>query len=329
MKLFGKVLMVLAFVLSIALAGLIYVYLKDQQKPVAEIPRVQVLVSKAMIPARTKIDESQLTWVAVEKASVPDGVALKLDEVVGLYSKDALYPNEPIRLERLVKNPDEELSMRLLPGFRAISIELTQAAGVSNLVKVGDFVDFLLFLPELKDGDRVLRPNIEKLVFQNFEVLAIEQNLFRKDSVEDKAAPQPSMFTVTLAVPVNQLEKLALAEDVGEFKMVLRPLEQDFIYPTKGAIWEELLLNDSAQMKDLFPAYDVETTKNTPLVLAGNEQIEKYIYYTVKPGDTLRSISAQFFGSEARYLLLKQINAIEDENMILTGTGIRVPVFKK
>lgn len=271
MKVLGKVLMILAFILSLVLAGLIYVYLKDQQKPVQQIERVSVLVALETIPARTKIDESQLTWLSLEKSSVADGVALKLEDAVGLYSKDALYPNEPIRLERLVQDPKGELSMRLNPGFRAMSIEMTQESGVSNLVKVGDFVDFLIFLPELLESERVVRPTIEKMVFQNLEILAIGHELYRTDSSEVKAADaQPERYTVTLAVPIDQVEKLALAEDIGQLKMVLRPLEPDKIYPSTGAIWQELLLNDAAQMKDFFPSYDIESNDSAPLNTPGN-----------------------------------------------------------
>jgi pilus assembly protein CpaB len=330
MKFFGKVLMVLAFILSLLLAGLIYVYLKDQQKPVQQIERADVLVARETIPARTKISESQLTWISLEKSSVADGVALKLEDAVGLYSKDALYPNEPIRLERLVQDPKGELSMRIQPGYRAMSIEMTQEAGVSNLVKVGDFVDILIFLPELKEKEQVIRPTIEKMVFQNFEVLAVGQELYRQSAGKDVAADaQPPRYTVTFAVPVDQTEKLALAEDIGQLKMALRPLEPDIIYPSKGAIWQELLLNDAAEMKNFFPSYDVETSSSVPLANNGDLEIEKYIYYTAKPGDTLKSISVQHFGSEERYLLLKQINNITDDTTVLEGMAIKIPVLKK
>lgn len=330
MKLLGKVLMILAFILSLVLAGLIYVYLKDQQKPVQQIERVDVLVALETIPARTKIDESQLTWLSLEKSSVADGVALKLEDAVGLYSKDALYPNEPIRLERLVQDPKGELSMRINPGYRAMSMEMTQEAGVSNFVKVGDFVDFLIFLPELYEEDVMVRPTIEKMVFQNLEILAIGHDLYRADSKDGKESDaQPDRYTITLAVPIDQIEKLALAEDIGQLKMVLRPLEPDIIYPTKGAIWQELFLNESAEMKDFFPSFDVESTTSSPLNIAVEGEIEKYIYYTAKSGDTLKSISVQYFGSEEKYLLLKQINNITNENASLEGTAIKIPVFKK
>lgn len=329
MKLLGKVLILFAFILSVALAGLIYVYLKDQEKPEQVIEKVEVLVVRETIEPRKKILEEQLTWVALTKDAVPDGIALKLEDVVGLYSKDTLYANEPIRLERLVQDPNVELTMRLKPGFRAMSIGMTLESGVSNLVKVGDYVDFLVFLPEIRDSNRIVRPNIEKMIYQNIEVLAIGRQLLRESQSGSEDDVQSDRYQVTLAVPVNDVEGLALAEDIGELKMVLRPLEQDFIYPTNGAIWEDLMLNDSYQIKDFFPSYDVDVAENSSLTLESGEIIEKYIYYTVKPGDTLRKISTDFFGDDARYLLLKEINGIEDENFILTGTGIKIPVFKQ
>lgn len=58
-----------------------------------------------------------------------------------------------------------------------------------------------------------------------------------------------------------------------------------------------------------------------------NKKEEKYIYYTVKKGDTLRNISKAFYGYPENYMMLKKINNIKDENVIVPGMVIKIPVL--
>jgi pilus assembly protein CpaB len=200
---------------------------------------------------------------------------------------------------------------------------------VANLIKPGDFVDLMVYLPAISDTNRIARPNITKLIMQKIEILAIDKNVFRTEqsdnNVEEVSAP--ASILVTLSIPVFDIEKLFLAEQEGILKLALRPIEDNNIYVTDGAVWEELFVNDQGQIKDLFPQYDVLPASDTQIVTEGFTYT-RYIYYTIQPGDTLRSISYDFYGTEDNYRLLQRVNNIEDVNLIISGTGIRVPVLE-
>jgi pilus assembly protein CpaB len=49
----------------------------------------------------------------------------------------------------------------------------------------------------------------------------------------------------------------------------------------------------------------------------------------VQPGDTLKKISTQFYGDESKYNLIKDANNIKDENLILAGEVIKIPILQE
>jgi nucleoid-associated protein YgaU len=61
----------------------------------------------------------------------------------------------------------------------------------------------------------------------------------------------------------------------------------------------------------------------------GDNSNEKYVYYKVQQGDTLRKISTYFYGDPLKYVLIKQANGISEENVIKTGINIKIPVLVK
>ena len=225
----------------------------------------------------------------------------------------------------MINKLDNELSLKIKGNNRAISININGSTGVSDLIKQGDFVDIILFLSEEKDGQKIIRPDLTKILLQNIQVLAIDKALNREGT---QRVVIPTNYLITLSVPISAAEKLTLAEEIGQLKLVLRPLQPDYIYKTDGATWQKLLLDDLNNMPNLFPEYKTKAAEAKKVSL-GNYKFEKYVYYTVKQGDTLQKISRAFYGDPKNYLLIKQVNGIEEQNLIKSGTGIKIPVLEK
>jgi pilus assembly protein CpaB len=229
----------------------------------------------------------------------------------------------------LINELDNELSLKIEGNNRAISINVNGSTGVSDLVKQGDFVDVIVYLAEKKEGQKTVRPDMSKILLQNIQVLAVDKALYREDA---QRVAVPTNYLITLSVPIFDIEKLVLAEDIGELKLVLRPLNPDYIHKTEGANWQELILDDSKEMKNLFPEYKTKVTEAAKAVEEkkvnlGDYKYEKYVYYKVKQGDTLRKISTAFYGDPQKYDLIKQANGIGDQNLIKAGTNIKIPVL--
>lgn len=329
MKKSNKGIFVMAFLLALLGAIALFVYLRSLEPPkVAEIETTGIVVALTDITARTQITAEMLQIVQVPVQGLIGTPYKTTEEIVGKFAKENIYINQTIHSEVIIDDISDELSLKITGNNRAVTINVNELTGVNGLVKPGDFVDIILFLPQIEENNRI-RPDIAKLFLQNVEVLAVNKRLNRDSpEIPTGETPESPSYFVTLSVPIMDVEMLILAKDIGFVELALRPLEGDFLYVTEGAIWQELLLNDMNQMKDMAPEYGVIGTEPEQ-VQAGEFIYDKYIYYVVEYGDTLKSISLSFYGNENLFTLLQQVNRIDDVNMILTGTGIKIPVLKE
>lgn len=324
MRQFRKILLVVAVLFSLILSATVYLYLEkqDANEPLAD-EIFTVYVAAVEIPERTLIVEDMLKRINVKDKVLYQDAVSEPKDIVGKYTKETIFEGETFKARRLMADLTDEISLKLNETFRALSLSVTQGTGVSDLVKVGDWIDIIVTLPELKEGERVVRPNISKIVLQHLEVIAVNRLRTRDETYNAEIVPS---YTLTLSIPVFQVEQFVLAQSIGTLQVALRPYDSDTLYQTKGAIWEDLLVDDFGRMKDLFPQYDIENVKDQTTVPMS---IEQYKYYTVKYGDTLRSIAMTFYGDENKYKILQEVNQIEDETMISPGMALKIPVLEK
>jgi pilus assembly protein CpaB len=325
MKNTGKRLILISFILAVISSLVIFMYLKPSKATDIAVVEKTILVATETIAERTLIDKKMVKEIQVPESEIFKDYIVDSSNIVGKYTKDVILKDEGFHKDKLINSLDNELSLKIEGNNRGVSINVNGSTGVSDLVKQGDFVDVIVFLTEKKEGEKILRPDLSTILLQNIQVLAIDKKLTRDG---EKRIEVPSSYLVTLSVPIFDIEKLTLAEDIGKLKLVLRPLKPDYIHKTEGATWEQLILNDSKEMKNFFPEYNTKSPEESKDNTAG-VNYEKYVYYVIKTGDTLRKISEDFYGDPAKYALLKQINGIWNENLIKTGTGIKIPVLEK
>ncbi|BEP27721.1 Flp pilus assembly protein CpaB [Helicovermis profundi] len=319
----GKKIFLVSIILALITSGIGFYYINSLSnvKPVVK-EKITIVVATNKIDAMTKITEDMVKNIEVTKENFYGEYISKKADVIGKYTNVEIFKNEKLINEKLTSDINNTLSYKVKGSNRAISLFMNGNSGVSDLLKPGDRVDLVLFLPELRESERIVRPNMSKLLMQNIEILSIDKNFLNSDSSREEI---PKNFLVTLSIPSFDLEKLVLAKNIGVINLALRPLKGDFIYDTDGAVWQELILDDLYKMKDLFPQYKIKSIKGNEI--EGENKYDKYIYYTIKYGDTLRSIAKDFYGDESKYILIKQVNRIDDEDKINSGTGIKIPVI--
>lgn len=333
MKKLRRRLFILAIIFALLASTGVYMYLRSLDTTVDQVEEETfiVLIATQDIPARIKIDENMIREIEVTYNPETESFYNKREDIIGKYVLTKIYAESRFHKDSIDETLDSDLSLKISGNMRAVSLGISGESGVANLIKPGDFVDVVVFLPELSGQDVIARPDIVKMLLQNIEVLAVDQDLTQEEEsqLDDVATESKSdqYYIATLAVPVFEVEKLILAKDIGMIDLVLRPLEGDFAYVTEGVIWQELLIDDFDRLKDMFPNYEVNSVGE--VIVDPNEvKYDKYIYYTVEYGDTLREISMLFYGTEENYILLQQVNNIDDENIISAGMGIRVPVLE-
>lgn len=325
-----RLLLLVSIIFAILSSISIYFYLDSLTKEnEVKVEMYKILVASENIVARTIITEEQIIEIEIPFESNSTQFFNKKEEIIGMYTKNDIDKDSQFNKSSLIVNQAEEISLKISGNMRAVSVGISGNSGIANLIKPGDRVDVVVYLPELRENQILIRPDIVKILLQNIEVLAVDQNLAaeKKEITDEEIIDSKKLYIASLAVSIYDVETLILAKGIGMIDLVLRPIEGDYIYQTEGVIWQELLLDDFNNIKDMFPNYEVNIVGE--LYIDPNEIVyEKYVYYTVKHGDTLREISLLFYNTEELYLLLKQVNNIIDENIITAGMGIKVPILE-
>lgn len=329
MKSTAQKLIVISFVLALIAAVTVSLYLKSLKSPNEKTEKITVLVATETIPSGTLIEKKMINEIKVPNDSILVDYIKDSSEIVGKYTKETIYKNEGFHIDKLIDKDGNELNLKIDSNNRAISISVTGDSGVSDLLKPGDYVDLVAYIAEKKDGAKVIRPDAVKIVLQNIRILAIDKQLSREEKVNDKTIDKEKILTnflVTLSVPTLELEKLVLAESIGSIKLALRPLNDHNMNQTNGSTYEELSINVDSNNEI---ASNKGNNSSNISSESNNNDNENYVSYTVKPGDTLRKISLEFYGDKVKYTIIKDANNIQDENLILNGEVIKIPVIQK
>ena len=191
MKNSGMIWWIGAFVLA-ALAGILTYGLLSSSMPASaaggsNANTVAIIVAANDIPFRRSISEADLTTVNLPVDSVPEGVAITLDQVVGKMSTVDLFANEPILTQQLV-TPDvvtQQVALSVPDGKIVVAVP-TQSKLISNrLIRPGDFIDMMAtFEVEVqKGGDTAPEPKTVSIL----EGLEIHAIILPGTSVEEGA----------------------------------------------------------------------------------------------------------------------------------------------
>ena len=202
--------------------------LAQEEIPPAPAPvTVPVVMTKRNIPRGAVVEETRLEVVDWPAEDVPDGSFRSIASIgsTEFTVRRALTPIEagkPV-LDELLSGVGERptLAARIPPGYRAFSVRMNDVTGVGGFVLPGDHID-ILFTLDQSSGSRTKNLSSEVLL-QNIEVLGVDLN-------DDTGTETPDVFkTATVAVSVEDAQKLSLAAESGVLSFVLRGVEDTSI----------------------------------------------------------------------------------------------------
>lgn len=118
------------------------------------------------------------------------------------------------------------LALRVAEGERAVAIKADEVMGVGNKVQPGDFVDvFLMLKSDSKDIDRsqarLLLSRKRVLAFGGASVDGLTSKADKNGNSQSQQRAEAAR-TAVLAVPVDDVNRLALAENSGRLLLALR-----------------------------------------------------------------------------------------------------------
>ena len=239
MEMVNKKIIFIAIILSLFTSLFIYSYINRMTKTASTTDLVKVYVAAKTIPSRAMISAADVKGIEIDKKYVLAGAFQNSAEVIGKRVKDRIIAGEQILKDRLADQEKLNLSYTIPEGKRAISINVNEASEVGNFLRTGDFVDVIATFEKeevIGTDKKTVYPKISKVVLQNVLVLGIGQDIDVSDSDKKKEIPK----TVTLAVGINDAEKLVFSTEVGVIRLALRSVGDTGNSQTKGVIRDEL-----------------------------------------------------------------------------------------
>ncbi|MDF3836998.1 Flp pilus assembly protein CpaB [Cupriavidus basilensis] len=163
----------------------------------------------------------------------PAGAYTDVARVAGQVPVVGIGANMPVLESQLLAG----LATQVRDGERAVAVAVDEVIGVGNQVQPGDFVD--VFAVFRRDGQEI-DGSQARMLLARMRVLA-----YGAGTVVEAAKPAPDQMmvrregakTAVLAVPVDDVGKLAMAQQTGRLLLALRN-PQDPGVPTEG-LFEE------------------------------------------------------------------------------------------
>jgi len=200
----------------------------------------KVAVAKVAIPLGSKIIAEQIMLVQFPKESTPDGAFDSVEKLAGRVAVVNIGAREPITETRLAAEGTAAGLSAIIPeGYRAMTVKVDDAAGISGFIQPGTLVDVVVTIDP--EGNSRQNP-ISKIVLQNIKVLASGQNIDKPENEREAN----SVKAVTLQVTPEQAEKLALAATEGKLQLVMRSQIDQGNEETPGVNKRNLLSGDHA-----------------------------------------------------------------------------------
>ncbi|AKT48964.1 hypothetical protein ADJ70_08465 [Olsenella sp. oral taxon 807] len=241
-----RVIAIVAGVLLVAILG--YIVISGKLFSGGGAPAKQtIVVAKQEIPAYTAITPDMVTTIDVTSGNYLINTADKPETVVGTIAQSPIgagqivYKNQISRIDLIAGgNP---LFMTLKDGQRAMSLDVNEVTGVSNLLRVGNRVDIIAVYSG-KEGSGGSTHGLASTVLQNVPILAIgkqyestpgtpapkankdgssdSSNTSSSDQSSSSSSDKSEYSTVTFQLSsLQDGEKLALAMNLDGVKIYL------------------------------------------------------------------------------------------------------------
>ncbi len=185
--------------------------------------------NELLTPQTIKLEE----W---PKGKIQSGVVTRLDQVEGKRARQKIFAGEPI-LEGKLRGADAgDLPSDGIPkGFRVVNVRVDSVSGTGLLVP-GDRVDVLVFLN--KNTGTGIAETSARTILQDIKVYAVDSTFVGKQEHENQLV---SGKTISLLVTPSQAEKVTLASEMGNIRLIIRSPEDDADINTTGSTVADIL----------------------------------------------------------------------------------------
>ena len=187
----------------------------DGGGPESEMART-ISVAARDLPRGTRLRAEHLETQPYNGGELPSGAFSDPVAVVGRIISDDLKQGQAIHADGLAKSSGDWLAAAIPEGMRGITVHVSEFAGITQLLQVGDHVDVMVADGNRSPGNKTLQL---KTLLQNIAVVATG----REPVTDGRRSPIP---VVTLLVDARDSLDLSLADQSGAIRLALRnPLD--------------------------------------------------------------------------------------------------------
>ena len=180
--------------------------------------QVAVMVAARDLPLGILVRPNDVKALKYPERDVPRGVVTAAKDAVGRVALFPISQNEPLLSSKLSSPTGTEgMASTIDPGYRAVSVQITDSTGVAGLVQPNSHVDVLFTRPG------TMTEASTSTILQNVKVLSTGRSAATGAAVDPRA---PRVPVVTLLLLPADAQKLELAKNQGKISLSLRnPLD--------------------------------------------------------------------------------------------------------
>jgi len=192
-----------------------------------------VVVASRDMPLGTLLRPADVRMVNYPERDVPKGVVFDARDAVNRVLLFPVNSNEPVTISKLSATTSVEgVSSTIEPGYRAVSVQISDVSGVAGLIQTNSRVDVLFTRPG------TMAEATTSIILQNVKVLSTGR-LATAGQAPDPRTPRSPV--VTLVLKPEEAQKLELAKNEGKISLSLRNPLDGAQSPNGGPITTEVL----------------------------------------------------------------------------------------
>jgi pilus assembly protein CpaB len=194
---------------------------------VEEVERGMIVVATSDIAIRDLIGELQVQLREVPVETIHPLALQSLEDAVDMFATTDITSGQQLLSAHVTDDDTGGGLARLVPmGQRAYAIAVSDAIAAGGLIVPGDRIDILALFEDRENPSE----STVTAVAGDLEVIAVKALLLGVDIDEEEdtraaaGADQPTRLraTVTVAVDLLQAEQIALAEQFGSLRLIVR-----------------------------------------------------------------------------------------------------------
>jgi len=198
--------------------------IKRNPDPAPAAETEPVFVATKEVPLGELLNPGNVKLEQWPKDKTPPGVLCKLEDVDGHRTKTRIYAGEPILGVKIFgKGASEPGASPQIPrGMGLVAVRVDSVSANGGLIMPGDRVDVLVHLqPNPSAG--ISEPTVRTLL-QFIKVFAVNDVLNNEGLDRDKSI---AAKTISLLVTPEQAQRVTMASEMGQIRLVLRGLEDE------------------------------------------------------------------------------------------------------